>query len=46
MAELEIGMEAPDFNLSSTRKERISLSDFRGEKNVLVAFHPLDFTPG
>ncbi len=43
---LEVGQAAPDFNLSSTTGEKISLSQFKGMKNVLVAFYPLDFTPG
>ncbi|MBU9721548.1 redoxin domain-containing protein [Bacillus alkalicola] len=41
-----VGSKAPEFKLSSTIKEKISLSDYRGKKNVLVAFYPLDFTPG
>jgi peroxiredoxin len=43
---LQTGSLAPDFSLSSTDKEKISLTDFRGKKNVLVAFYPMDFTPG
>ncbi|TLS36449.1 redoxin domain-containing protein [Pseudalkalibacillus caeni] len=43
---LNIGDKAPDFELSSTRKEKISLSDYEGKKNVLIAFYPLNFTPG
>ena len=46
MKELEIGTNAPDFHLSSTRKKKISLEDYKGKKNVLLAFFPLDFTPG
>jgi peroxiredoxin len=49
-AALKIGESAPDFSLSATTnaasKEKIALSDYRGKKNVLVAFYPLDFTPG
>lgn len=44
--QLEVGQVAPDFNLSSTNGEKIRLSDFKGEKHVMVAFYPLDFTPG
>lgn len=43
---LKIGDIAPDFSLAATTKEKISLSEYRGSKNVLVAFYPLDFTPG
>ncbi|EDL66525.1 Alkyl hydroperoxide reductase/ Thiol specific antioxidant/ Mal allergen [Bacillus sp. SG-1] len=44
--ELKVGDKAPDFTLSSTRKEKISLSDYHGKQNVLLAFYPLNFTPG
>jgi peroxiredoxin len=43
---LKTGDLAPDFTLPSTLQKDISLADFRGNKNVLVAFYPLDFTPG
>jgi len=46
MVALQVGMDAPDFSLSSTKKEKISLSDYKGEKNILLAFYALDFTPG
>ena len=39
------GDEAPDFELRSHRGGTVKLSDFRGRKNVVVAFHPLAFTP-
>jgi peroxiredoxin len=42
---LKRGDEAPDFELRSHRGGTIKLSDFRGRKNVVVAFHPLAFTP-
>jgi peroxiredoxin len=37
---------APDFELNSTAGKRIKLSDFRGAKNVVVAFFPAAFTGG
>jgi peroxiredoxin len=44
---LKIGSEAPLFELSSTlTKEKLKLVDFRNKKNILIAFYPLDFTPG
>ena len=42
---LKVGDEAPDFELRSHRGGTVKLSDFRGKKNVVVAFHPLAFTP-
>ena len=42
---LEAGSEAPDFELRSHRGGTVRLSDFRGRKNVVLAFHPLAFTP-
>jgi peroxiredoxin len=43
---LKIGDVAPDFSLTATTKDKISLSDYRGKKNVVVAFYGMDFTPG
>ena len=42
---LKPGHMAPDFELRSHRGGTVKLSDFRGKKNVVVAFHPLAFTP-
>jgi peroxiredoxin len=42
---LRPGDEAPDFELSSHRGGTVRLSDFRGRRNVVLAFHPLAFTP-
>jgi peroxiredoxin len=43
---LKIGDAAPDFSLSATTKEKIALSNYRGQKNIVVAFYGMDFTPG
>ncbi len=40
---LEIGEKAPDFTLPSTIGEKISLSQFRGKKLVLIEFYVADF---
>jgi hypothetical protein len=40
---LEIGEFAPDFTLPSTTGEAISLSQFRGQKLVLLEFYVNDF---
>jgi peroxiredoxin len=42
---LKPGDEAPDFELRSHRGGTVKLSDFRGKQNVVLAFHPLAFTP-
>jgi peroxiredoxin len=43
---LKVGDVAPDFTLPSTAGERVKLSDFRGKKNVVLAFYVLAFTGG
>ena len=40
---LEVGEKAPEFTLPSTTGEKISLSQFRGKKLVLVEFYVADF---
>lgn len=42
---LEVGEQAPDFTLLSTKGEEISLSQFRGKKHVLIQFYSMDFNP-
>src|SRR5512145_2027355 len=44
MAEPNVGDQAPDFSLKSTSGEMESLSKYKGQKNVLIAFFPLAFT--
>lgn len=39
-----VGDLAPDFTLESTAGQPVTLSSFRGRKNVLLAFFPLAFT--
>ena len=41
---LEVGQLAPDFTLPSQHGEIITLSDFRGDKNVVLVFYPWAFT--
>ena len=43
---LKVGDPAPAFTLSNTKGEKVSLSDFRGKKNVVLAFYVLAFTGG
>jgi peroxiredoxin len=49
---IQVGAEAPDFELPSSELgdngkpgKKIKLSDYRGKKNVVLAFYPLDFSP-
>jgi peroxiredoxin len=42
---LSTGTVAPDFELPNQHRQNVRLSDFRGKQNVVVAFHPLAFTP-
>jgi peroxiredoxin len=43
---LKVGDIAPDFSLPSDKWETVKLSDFRGKKNVVLAFYVLAFTGG
>jgi peroxiredoxin len=43
---LKVGDVAPDFTLSSDKWEPVKLSDYRGKKNVILAFYVLAFTGG
>jgi mycoredoxin-dependent peroxiredoxin len=42
---LQAGDVAPDFTLFSTALQPVTLSSFRGESPVLLAFFPAAFTP-
>jgi peroxiredoxin (alkyl hydroperoxide reductase subunit C) len=41
-----VGDSAPDFALTDTNGQVVKLSDFRGKKNVVLAFYVLAFTGG
>ena len=45
MAIPQVGETAPDFTLTDQDGKQVKLSDFRGQRNVLLAFFPLAFTP-
>ena len=45
-AKLKVGDMAPDFTLTDTARNPVKLSDFRGKKNVVLAFYVLAFTGG
>jgi peroxiredoxin len=42
---LQPGDMAPDFTLPSTVGDKVTLSDYRGKKSVVLLFYPLDFSP-
>lgn len=41
---LELGQEAPDFELRDQHRQPVRLSDFRGKKAVVVVFLPFAFS--
>lgn len=42
---VKVGDRAPDFTLPSLTGEKVSLSQFRGKKNVVLSFVPAAWTP-
>jgi peroxiredoxin len=42
---LAVGQMAPDFTLKSHDGRTVRLSDYRGKRNVFLAFFPLAWTP-
>jgi hypothetical protein len=43
---VKVGDMAPDFTLLDTKRNQVSLHDFRGKKNVALAFYIFAFTGG
>ena len=43
---LKVGDEAPDFTLQDDHGGKVTLSSFRGKKNVALAFYIFAFTGG
>ena len=43
--EIEVGDAAPDFTLNDQDNNPVTLSGFRGKKNVVLAFYPFDWSP-
>jgi peroxiredoxin len=43
---LKIGDSAPDFELSATDGKKYTLSQFQGNRTVVLAFFPAAFTGG
>ena len=43
---LKTGDTAPEFTLRDANRNTVKLSDFKGQKAVVLAFYLLAFTPG
>ena len=43
--EIKVGAAAPDFTLKNQDGNEVTLSSFKGQKNVVLAFYPLDWSP-
>jgi peroxiredoxin Q/BCP len=43
---IQEGAPAPDFSLKATDGSTVTLSQFKGQKNVVLYFYPKDDTPG
>jgi peroxiredoxin len=41
---VKTGEKAPEFDLEVSHHERVRLSDYAGQSNVLLVFHPFAFT--
>lgn len=41
---VEVGSQAPEFTLSDSNREKVSLESFKGQKNVLLVFYPFAFS--
>lgn len=41
----EVGQQAPDFTLKGPGGQPVSLSEYRGNQNVVLVFYPLAFSP-
>src|SRR6202045_5222488 len=42
---ISVGAVAPDFALKDQNQKEVKLSDFKGKKNVVMVFYPLDWSP-
>ena len=42
---IQVGDRAPDFTLPSHLEKKVTLSSYRGKKNLVLAFFPLAWTP-
>ena len=42
---IAVGQPAPDFSLKDQNQQEVKLSSFKGKKNVVIVFYPLDWSP-
>ena len=42
---IAVGQPAPDFVLKDHNQHEVKLSDFKGKKNVVLVWYPLDWSP-
>jgi len=42
---ISVGAAAPDFTLKDQSQKEVKLSEFQGNKNVVLIFYPLDWSP-
>ena len=43
---VEVGDVAPDFTLVDQNRQEVTLSQYRGQKNVILSWHVFSFTGG
>ncbi len=42
---MTVGQPAPEFALKDQNQQEVKLGDFRGKRNVVLMFYPLDWSP-
>ena len=42
---ITVGQTAPEFTLKDQNQQEVKLGDFRGKRNVVLMFYPLDWSP-
>lgn len=42
---IAVGQPAPEFALKDQNQQEVKLADFKGKKNVVMVFYPLDWSP-
>ena len=40
-----VGQPAPEFALKDQNQQEVKLADFKGKKNIVLLFYPLDWSP-